>query len=340
MATKRDMQHKKTALKITILLGLVAFAVISFLLSVSLGAYQLSIEDIVRAIMSETEDLNHRIFWNLRVPRTMVAALVGICLSVAGAILQGVMRNPLASPNIIGVSAGAGLMATICLVLLPRMSALLTPAAFVGAVLTTLLIYVLSWKNGVQPLRMVLAGIAISTLLSSFINLILIFYPERVHDTLGFKIGSLMSKTWHDFYLILPYALVGFTIAVITANRLNILMLGDEIAASLGLNVEVTRMSFIILASLLAASAVSVVGLLGFVGLIVPHMVRLIIGSDYKYLFPGSAILGAGLVMFCDTISRIIFAPMELPIGIIMSILGVPFFLFLLKGRLKIAKNS
>lgn len=330
---------KKTVYKMIIILLFTVFVIVSFLLSISLGAYHVPVKDVIKAIFMDAEGLNRSIIWNIRVPRTLVAALVGVCLSLSGGILQGVMRNPLASPNIIGVSSGAGLVATICIVLMPQYENLVTPFAFIGALTTTIIIYIISWKNGIHPLRMVLAGIAISSLLGALINLILIFFPERVHDTLGFTIGSLSVKNWNDFYMLWPYALVGLFLSLLVSKRLNILMLGDEIATSLGIDVEKTRFGLIAVAALLAASAVSIVGLLGFVGLIVPHTVRLVIGSDYRYLFPASALFGAGLVMFCDTIARTIVDPIELPVGIIMAILGVPFFLYLLRGGIKNVKS-
>jgi len=207
--------------------------------------------------------------------------------------------------------------------------------AFVGAFLTTILIYFLSWKNGIKPMRMILSGIAISSFVGAIINTMLIFFPDRVQNTLGFTIGSLAAKTWVHFNLMWPYALIGFVFTMLMSKKLNILMLGDEIASSLGLNVEITRMILILTASLLAASAVSIVGMLGFVGLIVPHITRLIIGSDFRYLFPASGLLGAALMMLCDTIARTIIEPIELPVGIIMAIIGAPFFLFLLRGGMK-----
>lgn len=333
--TSLKIIQKKHGFKMTVIIILALATVITFLISVSIGALKIPVNEVIRAIFIETEGLNRSIIWKVRVPRTLVAGTVGVCLSLAGGILQGVMRNPLASPNIIGVSSGAGLAATITLVLLPDYAYLLTPMAFVGAFLTTILIYFLSWKNGIKPLRMILSGIAISSFVGAIINTMLIFFPDRVQNTLGFTIGSLAAKTWVHFNLMWPYALIGFVFTMIMSKKLNILMLGDEIAGSLGLNVEIIRMILIITASLLAASAVSIVGMLGFVGLIVPHITRLIIGSDYRYLFPASALLGAALMMLCDTIARTIVEPIELPVGIIMAIIGAPFFLYLLRGGMK-----
>lgn len=330
----KNDQQKLTRKKLIRLGMLFAFLMISMLLSISLGATTISMDEIIQALFIDKEGLTYNIIKNIRMPRTFVGMLVGICLALSGAILQGVMRNSLASPNIIGVSSGAGLAATICLVLIPQYAYLTPIAAFAGAFTTTILIYLLSYKNGIRPLRMVLAGVAVSSLVSALINLILIFFPDRIQDTLGFTIGTLNLALWADFSTLLPYASIGLVLSFLSARKMNVLMLGDEIASSLGVNVERSRFFFIALASLLAAASVSIVGLLGFVGLIVPHMVKLLIGSDYRYVFLGSTFLGGALVIFCDTIARVILAPMEIPVGITMALLGVPFFLYLLRGRI------
>ncbi len=327
-------EHKIAYKKLVILGMLFVFLVVSILLSISLGATTIPVSKIFQALIVEKEGLTYNIVKNIRMPRTFVGMLVGICLALSGAILQGVMRNSLASPNIIGVSSGAGLAATICLVLIPEYAYLTPIAAFIGAFVTTILIYMISYKNGIRPLRMVLAGVAVSSLVNAIINLILIFYPDRVQDTLGFTIGTLNMALWSDFRMLLPYTLVGLILCFLFARKMNVLMLGDEVASSLGVHVERSRFFFIALASLLAASSVSVVGLLGFVGLIVPHIVKLLIGSDYRYVYVGSTFLGGAIVIFCDTIARVVLAPMEIPVGITMAILGVPFFLYLLRGRI------
>lgn len=319
--------------KVMVIVLLLLVFIISFFLSVGNGSLNISNREIIKAIFIEKDTVNHQIIWNIRLPRTLVAGLVGICLSLSGSILQGVMRNPLAAPNIIGVSSGAGLMAFMIYIVFPEYYYLVPLGAFVGALLSTLLIYVLAWRNGVQPMRLVLAGVAVSSLLGAGISTLMTFFPDRVPGVIGFMVGGLSTRTWPHFNMLWPYALLGMILTFIFPKRLNILMLGDEIATGLGLNVERTRLLFIVFASLLAASAVSVVGLLGFVGLIVPHTARLIIGSDYRYLFPATAILGASTVMACDTLARIIFDPVEIPVGIVMAMLGGPFFLYLLRER-------
>ncbi len=245
------------------------------------------------------------------------------------------MRNPLAGPNIIGVSAGGGLAALILLILFPEFYYLAPIGAFIGALLATLFIYILAWKEGALPTRLILAGVAVSSLLNAGINSLMIFYPDRVAGVISFMVGGLSATTWIQVKMILPYAILGTILVLLLPTKLNVLMLGDEIATGLGLNVERTRFIFIILSSLLAGAAVSVVGLLGFVGLMVPHIARLFIGSDYRYLFPGAIFLGGTVVMLCDTVARVLFSPMEIPVGIIMSALGAPFFLFLLRRNEK-----
>jgi iron complex transport system permease protein len=324
--------------KISLLLVLGVVCCFSFLLSVGMGSLNLTPIEVAKAIFHEKDTINHQIIWNVRLPRTLVAGLVGICLSLSGVILQGVMRNPLASPNIIGVSSGAGLMTFVIMIIFPQYYYLVPAGAFVGALLATLLIYALAWKNGVQPMGIILAGVAVSSFLGAGINALMTFFPERLVGVVDFLIGGLSARTWPHFNILWPYALLGILITFLLPNRLNILMLGDEVATGIGLHVERTRLLFIVLAALLAGSAVSVVGLLGFVGLIVPHIARLIIGSDYRYLFPATAILGASMVMLSDTLARLIFDPMEIPVGIIMALIGGPFFLYLLRERRSVAQ--
>ena len=333
------MQHlqRRNSFRLLVLLFLLILLLVVLVASCCLGAYEADLATVFRVIFSDHESTAHKIIFNVRVARNLVAACAGLCLALSGAILQGVMQNPLASPNIIGVSSGAGLGAMMVLVVAPHLSYLLTPVAFLAGLATTILIYTLSYKNGINPLYMVLAGIAVSSLLSAFNRAILIFYSDRVQSALGFMVGSLASRTWVHFRMIWPYAFFGLIIAFLLSGKLNILTLGDDMAKGLGLKVNLARTVFIMLASLLAAASVSVVGILGFVGLIVPHIARIIIGSDYRFLFPASALMGATLVVLCDTVSRLIFLPMEIPVGISLSIIGVPFFLYLLRRRKHIA---
>lgn len=316
-----------------ILVLFVFLFILSYFISLGNGAAKIPIGEIIRAIFSEENNVNRQVIWNVRLPRTILAGLVGICLSLSGAILQGVMRNPLAGPNIIGVSAGAGFAALLLLILFPEFYFLAPGGAFAGALLATLFIYTLAWKDGALPTRLILAGVAVSSLLNAGINALMTFYPDRVAGVISFMVGGLSATTWIQVKMILPYISIGIMAVLFLPTKLNVLALGDEVATGLGLSVEKTRFLFIILSSLLAGAAVSAVGLLGFVGLMVPHIARFFIGSDYRYLFPASIFLGGTIVMLCDTVARVMFAPMEIPVGIIMSALGAPFFLYLLRRR-------
>lgn len=312
----------------------IALAVSGALISIMLGSVKISLPEILTALAGEGAGTHGQILMNIRLPRTLVAALVGIDLALSGAILQAIMRNPLADPHIIGISSGAGLMGIIVMLLFPEHSALITPAAFLGAMGAAMLIYILAWKNGIQPIRIILAGVAVSAFLGAGISALMILYSDRVHSALMWMVGGLSARSWPHVAMLWPYTLVGGILALLSARQLNILQLGDEMAKSLGLRVELTRLLLTAVAALLAASAVSVVGLLGFVGLIVPHMARLIVGSDHRVLLPASAILGAAVLMYSDTVARVAFAPVELPVGILMAALGAPFFLFLLRRQL------
>jgi iron complex transport system permease protein len=322
----------RTLWRLFIIAVLAAVALCGLVVSLGKGTMLITPQEIWHILQTGLmQDAKSQVIWNIRLPRTLVGALVGINLALAGAILQGVMKNPLADPHIIGISSGAGLAGVVILVVFPHMEYLVTPAAFCGAMGAAVLIYILAWKGGIQPVRIILAGVAVSAFLGAGISALMVFYSDRVHGALMWMIGGLSARSWPHLNIILPYTVVAGVLAYIGAKWLNILMLGDDIARSLGIHVEKTRLMLTAVAALLAASAVSVVGLLGFVGLIVPHTARLLVGSDYRYLLPASALLGAGVVTFSDTLARTLFSPIELPVGIIMAFFGAPFFLYLLR---------
>ncbi len=332
-------EHKKFGMEIEKwrVLMLAAFAVLAaggFLCSVLSGAVAIPVSALGDILNGGGDNASRQILLNIRLPRAIVAALVGMNLAVSGAVLQAVMKNPLADPHIIGISSGAGLAGIFVIVLFPALEYLIVPTAFCGAMLAAACIYILAWKNGIRPLRIVLAGVAVSSFLGAGISAILVLYSDRVHGALMWMVGGLAARSWPHVEIILPYAVIGFILAVCGAHYLNILQLGDDVAKGLGVNVELVRLVFTAIGALLAASAVSVAGLLGFVGLIVPHTVRLLTGSDYRFLIPSSALLGIAVVTYSDTLARVAFAPLELPVGIFMAALGAPFFLFLLRKEL------
>ena len=330
----KDTIKRLAKRRILILLVLAVLACFGGIISIMKGAVNVPLNEIIAAMTGGSAGMHQQIILNIRLPRTIVAGLVGVNLALSGAILQAVMKNPLADPHIIGISAGAGIMGIFIMLLFPDLSWLITPAAFAGAMGAAILIYILAWKNGIQPIRIILAGVAVSAFLGAGISALMIIYSDRVHSALMWMVGGLSARSWPQVMLIWPYTLAGMIFTLLAARHLNILQLGDELAKGLGLRVERTRLILTAAAALLAASAVSVVGLLGFVGLIVPHAARLMIGSDYRYLLPATIFLGAATVMLSDTFARVAFAPVELPVGIIMAAIGAPFFLFLLRREL------
>ena len=326
-----DETIKSKSLKIIIILFFTGFTIFAMVASLTLGSVDISFSTIVHTLLGNVQTTDEMVIWNIRFPRNIVGALVGANLAVSGAILQAVMKNPLADPGIVGVSSGAGLAGVITLIFMPEASILLTPVAFVGAMLSAAAVYALAWKNGIRPTRIILAGVAVSAFLGSGISALLVFYSDKVQGALLWMVGGLSARSWPQVETLFPYTILGLVLALAGCKALTILSLGDETARGLGVPVERVRFSMTAVAALLAAGAVSVAGLIGFVGLVVPHIVRLIIGTDYKYVIPGSAILGAGVLVFCDTLGRVAFSPIEIPAGIIMAFLGAPFFLYLLR---------
>lgn len=308
-----------------------AAALAGVVASVAQGAAVIPPGQVLSILWNPTAQTADQIVWNLRLPRALTGAMVGSNLAVAGAILQAVMRNPLADPHIIGISAGAGITGIAVLVLFPAMTYLMTPVAFLGAMAAAGAIYALAWKNGIKPVRIILAGVAVSAFLSAGISGILVFYSDRVHGALLWMVGGFSAASWNEAAVVVPYWCAGLLLALLGAYYLNVLQLGDDMARALGLNIELARVLLTAVAALLAASSVSVAGLLGFVGLVVPHMVRLLVGTNYSYIIPGSALLGMAVVTLSDTLARVLFAPVELPAGLIMAFIGAPFFLFLLR---------
>ncbi|ANS74425.1 ferrichrome ABC transporter [Paenibacillus yonginensis] len=324
--------QEKALYRLSVITLLILAVVGASIFSLCVGAVKVPLPDLIRYLFDGSfKGPLREIIWNIRIPRIIVGLLVGACLAVSGSLLQGIMRNPLADPHIIGVSSGAGLFGILVMLVWPEYEYLLPPIAFLGAASAAVIIYLLAWRDGIQPVRIALSGVAVSAFLGAGISGLLVFYSDRVQGALVFMVGGLAAKSWPHVQLILPYALLGLLAAVVGAPKMNLLMLGDSAARNLGVRVEWIRLLMTAVATMLAASSVSVAGLLGFVGLIVPHAARLLVGGDYRLLVPSSALLGAALVAFCDTLARIVWAPTELPVGIIMGAFGAPFFLYLLR---------
>ena len=316
-----------------ILAALSVLALASVIIGTAVGTVHFSIPEVLRALFVEDESAARLLIWHLRFPRVLTGGLVGICLSLSGCMLQSVMRNRLASPSTVGVTGGASFIGYLTLVAFPRYAPLLPIGSIVGAFATTMLIYALAYRRGVSPVRMILSGLAVSALFGALNDAIRTLFPEALGNASGFLVGGLNGAVWDSFALVLPYAAVGLAVCLFLPVKMNILMLGDETAASLGLRTERFRFLLIAVSSLMAGAAISAAGLIGFVGLIVPHIARLTVGSDHRVLLPTSALLGFSLVVLCDTVGRLIMPPGEVPVSIILSLIGAPFFLFLLRSR-------
>ena len=324
---------KKHIRGITVIVVLFALSIAAIVVCVGIGTIEFTPSEVIRAIFTDDGSPSRLIVWNLRLPRILTGGLVGICLALSGCVLQGVMRNNLASPSTIGVTGGASFVGYLTLVAFPAYSYLLPVGSIAGAFVTTMLIYALAYQKGVSPVRMILSGMAVSALFGAFNDIIKTLFAESLGNASGFLVGGLNGCGWGSFRMILPYALAGMVVCLFLPSKMNILMLGDETANSLGLRTELFRFILIAVSSLLSGAAIAAVGMLSFVGLIVPHIARILVGSDYRYLFPASTLLGFSLIVICDTIGRVIMPPGEVPVSIIISFIGAPFFLFLLRSR-------
>lgn len=306
-----------------------ALLIFAALFSLCAGASGLSVAEAIR----HPDSTAARILIHIRLPRTAAAILSGAALACAGAVIQGVLGNPLAGPSVIGVNAGAGFMTLLAAWLLPLSAGLLPLAAFAGALGTTGLILLLVKRTGASKLTVVLAGVAISAILSAGSDLITTLAPEVTLGLTAFRVGGFAGVSAVRVRQAAWYIVPGLAAAVLMARPLDVLTLGDEVAQSVGLRVERTRIGLLALAALLAGAAVSFSGLIGFVGLIVPHMLRRLSGGGHRTLLPLSMLGGAVLMLVCDTIARTAFAPFELPVGILLALAGGPFFLLLLLKR-------
>ncbi|MCP2342403.1 FecCD family ABC transporter permease [Actinomadura rupiterrae] len=327
-----------------VLIGGLAVALVAVcVIAISLGSVTLPLGAVWRVIAAhltgsgDTDPLRDQVVWDIRTPRVLVAALVGAGLSAAGVALQALVRNPLADPYVLGVSSGASLGAVlVAAVGAPALGGLgVTGAAFVSALLSVLLVYVLAQRGGrLLDSRLVLAGVAVGYLCqaaTSYVQLQL--DPSELQRLMFWLMGSIAGATWHD--LRLPAAVIAACTAylLLQARRLNALLAGDDAATALGTPVRTLRLALLAVASLLTATAVSVVGGIGFVGLMVPHAARFAVGADHRRVLPVATLLGAVFLVVVDLATRTVDRPNELPVGVFTTAIGVPFFLWLLRRR-------
>ncbi len=278
---------------------------------------------------------------DIRLPRVMLAGLVGAALAAAGATYQGLFRNPLADPYLIGVAQGAALGAVIGFLLPSGWHALgfgiIPLLAFTGALISTTVVYLLARVGKTLPVTtLILAGVALGALLSSIVSYLIISSGDKLHSIMFWLMGSFSLSQWSEAIMVLPYMLVGLVVLLLYARSLNLMQLDEEQAQQLGINVERLKLILLGAATLITAAAVSFVGIIGFVGIIIPHAVRMIWGADYRFLLPLSILTGAIFLILADILARTVLAPVEIPIGVITAICGAPFFLYLLRRRKRV----
>lgn len=327
-------KKKKQAIRVSVVF--IVFPILIFILTIlalRIGSVSFSTSDILSGLFDPNNSV-HTIIINLRLPRIILAMIIGVCLAASGSLLQAVMQNPLADPGIIGVSSGASTAATIVFLVFPSATSSVPLFAFAGAAGACVLIYLLSWKGGADPVRIILAGVAINTMLGGLTSFLTLMNSDSLQGVLSWMSGSLAAKSWYQVQTMSIYGSIGIVLALFSIKGANVLQLGDDMAKNLGARVNTTRIVLSAISAYLAASTVAVVGMIGFVGLIVPHITRMLVGSNHKVMIPASMLIGAFVMLAADTIGRTIVAPIEIPVGIVMAVLGGPFFLFLLRrGR-------
>lgn len=320
------MLKKKT--RLALLLFLLLF--ISVILSCFLGSASINVKDLYSMIDKSNLSKSGYILKYIRIPRIFAGIIAGIGLSTSGVIIQSVFHNPMAGPNIIGVNSGAGFFLILCYLLFPNLCQFLPFAAFLGALIAVLSIYWLGFKSGASKYALILAGMAMNCIFNSATDAIYLINDDYLIGSKMFKIGSFSTIQIPILIIAGCVILFSFLLTLCLHNQLELLTLGDSTAKSLGLNVKRYRMIFLLLAAILAGASVSFSGLIGFVGLIVPHITRLLVGDESKHLILNSALLGALLLNLCDTLGRTLFQPYEVPVGIFLALIGAPFFIYLL----------
>ncbi len=350
---------------LSVCLTSVAMVILAGLVQVSFGTYSMTIEQAWRAVLDPTVIFDSRwllnflvgeelmrfitgfqgelpelanetlIVWSIRLPRVFVGILVGANLAISGAIFQAVTRNELASPYILGVSSGAGLAILLTLVVFSGLAPFLPLIAAGGGAVAFFLVYIIAWQNGTSPVRLVLAGVIVSTVFQSLQTGIFFFADDLavVQSAIAWTTGSLTGVDWEQVRLALPSTTLAVILAALGARQLNVLLLGEQTARSLGMSVERTRFLLSGVAILAASAAIAAAGIVGFVGLIVPHVVRNLVGSDYKRLMVGCLFVGPALMVIADVGARLAMAPVQVPVGIVTGLIGGPYFLYLMRKQ-------
>jgi iron complex transport system permease protein len=321
-----------------VFLSLLAAAAGLFITSIGMGDVKIGPLQVVKALFGYGEQMEMLVIHNFRLPRILIALLVGISLAVAGGILQGIIRNPLASPDILGITGGAAVAVVTFLAVFSNENNSLTVsiqwmplAAFIGAAIVAFLVYMLAWKNGVSAIRLVLIGIGISALMKALTTLMMIKGPiYRASQANIWITGTVYGSTWQNVMILSPITILLVMLSIILARNLNVQELGEELATGVGSSVQKQQFTLLLISTALTGGAVAFAGGIGFVGLMAPHIARRLVGSAYGALLPLAALIGAILVMGADLIGRTLFSPLEIPAGVFTAAIGAPYFIYLL----------
>ncbi|MFA1821125.1 FecCD family ABC transporter permease [Virgibacillus oceani] len=327
----KTSQLSKVAINI---IGII-FVLLSIGVSISYGATNIDLHTVWQSIFQfDADNQSHNVIRELRIPRALAAVLAGAFLAVSGAIMQGMTRNPLASPSIMGVTDGAAFMLVIMLAFFPAVPNIgSTFASFIGAGIAVTLVFLVGSfsSGGLTPVKLALAGVAIGTLLRSLSSVLALHF--QLEKDIGFWLaGGLDGAGWGSVQMLFVAGLIGMFLAITISKSITVLSLGDDLSTGLGQNNTLIKIAGIVVVLILTGAAVSVAGAVGFIGLIIPHISRFIIGTDYRWIIPASAVFGALLLVNADLVARMINAPFETPVGALTSIIGVPFFLYLARG--------
>lgn len=301
-----------------------------FIFAVNTGSLKVTPSELLSGLFIEYNP-DVATIYDLRFPRIFIAMLGGAATAVSGVLLQAVMKNPLADPGIIGVSSGASLVAVIVTAFFPSLFFLTPMLAFIGGLVAFLLVYSLSWKGGLSPLRIILVGVAVNALCTGLMSAFNSATGSSYTGVASIVNANITQKTWDDFQTLAVYVVIGLVASFFVTNQCNLLSLEDKTARSLGMNVTRSRIVISVIAVLLASISTAVVGAISFLGLIVPHIARLLVGSNHKVLVPYSILLGAFTLLLADTIGRTVASPYEISAAVVMSVIGGPFFIFLLR---------
>jgi len=329
--------HSQYLLTTGLAIGILVL-IICLVISITTGDAEIPLETVYKTFIAFDGSTNQLIIRTLRLPRSLIAMFVGASLAVAGSIMQGLTKNPLASPGILGINAGAALAVVVAGLIFGSSSAKIYPTfGFFGAIVTAITVYWLGslGKGGLHPIKLTIAGAAITALLSSLTTAILIVDRNSFQEFRFWLAGSVAGKDLNLFLQVFPYLLVGLVIAFFLARQITLLTLGEDVATGLGVKTAWVKVGATICVVILAGCSVSIAGGIGFIGLVVPHIVRLLVGIDYRWIIPYAAIFGSILLLLADIAARLLLKPIEIPVGIMTSLIGGPFFIYLALSKVK-----